>query len=324
MRITNRILVVVDPDLGDSQASISRGAWLAGKQEVGLELFVCFSEALGQGDFYTDARGLEKVRLQMVKQRREHLEKIAEPLRDQGLDVSVSVVWDSPLDDGIVRHVLRTAPSMVVKETHYHAKIARVLFSHSDWGLIRKCPVPLLLAKGNGWTEGSPVVASVDPLNTHPSSSALDERILDMANDLAGLTSGHLHVYHGYLEAGNLLPVPAYVPEGMPVTNEQIERAHTDAMNNLMVRHGDNPEAVHVMPGRVEKELPSLVSKLDAGVVVMGAVNRNVLERVLIGSTAERVMDKLPCDLLVVKPTWFTTKLGRGHPRFYEGSHVID
>jgi universal stress protein E len=36
--------------------------------------------------------------------------------------------------------------------------------------------------------------------------------------------------------------------------------------------------------------------------VVIGAVSRSRLDRVLIGNTAERVLDKLECDVLVVKP----------------------
>jgi len=34
----------------------------------------------------------------------------------------------------------------------------------------------------------------------------------------------------------------------------------------------------------------------------MGALARSGLKRLLIGNTAERVLDHLPCDLLVIKP----------------------
>jgi universal stress protein E len=35
---------------------------------------------------------------------------------------------------------------------------------------------------------------------------------------------------------------------------------------------------------------------------VLGAIARGRLRERLIGSTAERVLDRLPCDTLVVKP----------------------
>jgi universal stress protein E len=37
----------------------------------------------------------------------------------------------------------------------------------------------------------------------------------------------------------------------------------------------------------------------------MGAVSRSRLERLLIGNTAEHVLDELDCDVLIVKPPGF-------------------
>jgi universal stress protein E len=43
----------------------------------------------------------------------------------------------------------------------------------------------------------------------------------------------------------------------------------------------------------------------------MGAVSRRGLDRLLIGSTAERTLDRLNCDVLVVKPRGFRTNVPR-------------
>ncbi|MEO0632104.1 MAG: universal stress protein, partial [Planctomycetota bacterium] len=39
--------------------------------------------------------------------------------------------------------------------------------------------------------------------------------------------------------------------------------------------------------------------------MVMGAVSRGFLERTFIGNTAEQVLDRMPCDLLIIKPANF-------------------
>jgi universal stress protein E len=57
--------------------------------------------------------------------------------------------------------------------------------------------------------------------------------------------------------------------------------------------------------GLAHEELPALAKDLGALVVVMGAVARNPLKRLFIGSTAERTLGQLPCDMLIVKPAWF-------------------
>jgi universal stress protein E len=42
-------------------------------------------------------------------------------------------------------------------------------------------------------------------------------------------------------------------------------------------------------------------------IVVMGAVSRSGLKRLIIGNTAERLLGELPCDLLIVKPASFAS-----------------
>jgi universal stress protein E len=37
----------------------------------------------------------------------------------------------------------------------------------------------------------------------------------------------------------------------------------------------------------------------------MGVIARRGFDRLFIGSTAERVLDRLPCDLFIVKPAGF-------------------
>jgi universal stress protein E len=48
--------------------------------------------------------------------------------------------------------------------------------------------------------------------------------------------------------------------------------------------------------------LPALVEELYAAVVVMGAISRSAIDRGFVGSTAERLLDELMCDVLVVQP----------------------
>jgi universal stress protein E len=55
--------------------------------------------------------------------------------------------------------------------------------------------------------------------------------------------------------------------------------------------------------------LPRIVGKHRASVVVMGAVSRSALARLFIGHTAERVIDALKCDVLIVKPRRFKTRV---------------
>jgi universal stress protein E len=63
------------------------------------------------------------------------------------------------------------------------------------------------------------------------------------------------------------------------------------------------------MLGSAVDLLSEEAERVRADIVVMGAVARSRLKRLFIGSTAERVLDHLPCDVLIVKPADFTSDL---------------
>jgi universal stress protein E len=68
----------------------------------------------------------------------------------------------------------------------------------------------------------------------------------------------------------------------------------------------------HLLPRHAVDAIPACAKDLKAGLVVMGAVSRSGLKRLLIGNTAERILDALACDVLVVKPARFAAKVPRG------------
>ena len=60
--------------------------------------------------------------------------------------------------------------------------------------------------------------------------------------------------------------------------------------------------SVHVLDGLAHVCLESAVKQQNADFLVMGAVARRGVKKLLIGSTAARVLDRLPCDLVIIKP----------------------
>jgi universal stress protein E len=73
-------------------------------------------------------------------------------------------------------------------------------------------------------------------------------------------------------------------------------------MDKLTAKHATKLESTQVIEGETREVLVDAVDKLRADVVVIGAVSRGALKRLALGSTAERVLDFVPCDLLIVKP----------------------
>jgi universal stress protein E len=234
-------------------------------------------------------------------------------MREDGIEVGVDAAWDRPLDEGIVRKAAAAGCDLVVKDTHYHSVLKRAFFSNTDWNLIRDCPQPLLLVKPHPRPQPLRIAAAVDPLHGNDKPAALDHRIVETANELAQAAGAELHVLHCFDDralSAMMLPSPA-VPLSPPLIDAaavaEIETTHRTAVAGLLTDLGLDPALATVGRGSPADWLPATAEALGIGMLVTGAVSRSALERVLVGSTAEQVLDRLPCDLLVVKPAGFVT-----------------
>jgi universal stress protein E len=80
-------------------------------------------------------------------------------------------------------------------------------------------------------------------------------------------------------------------------------------LEKFMVAHALPPSSLSMRLGVASQVLPELAGALNVDLLVMGAVSRSGLERIFIGSTAEQVLEALPCDVLVLKSPDFAAAL---------------
>lgn len=307
MRTFKRILAVVDPT-AKVQPAVHRAAWLAGKTGASLELLVCYYNEYLSGNRMFDADSLRYARQEVLAGFEKLLDELARPWRAQGVSVSNTVLWHHPLHEAVVRHAKAIGADIVFKDTHHHSVLERALFTHSDWALIRTCPVPLWLVRPMDFPEAPVLVAAVDPFHQHDKPAALDDEILGVASLLARAAGAELHAFHAYDPriAVATATANAYIPVSLPLDEieKEMHAQHEKRLGEMTDFHGISREHSHLAAGPAHEELPSIARELGASLVVMGAVARNRLKRLFIGSTAERTLEHLPCDLLVVKPGW--------------------
>ena len=312
MVANNKILVDVDPT-ADTHPAVERAIWLAKAYGADLELFICEYDPYLAGDRFSDSTGLQKARDSLLKERRNRLEKLAATAEDAGVSATVDVVWDHPIDEAIIRKVHSSQPLMVVKDTHYHPVLKRTIFSNTDWGLIRECPASLMLVKPKSFGEPVRILAAVDPLHHHDKPAELDQLIMSIGQEMASRSKGELSVFHCFdptpaiAGASTTMATPIAVP--VSEVTEALEQQHKEAMEKLCAGYDVPRDRVHIHQGTPEELLPELADQQRTDVVVMGAVSRRGLKRIFIGHTAERVLDRLPCDLVIVKPSGFSAAL---------------
>ena len=70
---------------------------------------------------------------------------------------------------------------------------------------------------------------------------------------------------------------------------------------------GNNKPKINILKGNPKKLIPKLANELDASLVIMGTVCRTGILGLIVGNTAETVMNKVDCSILAIKPQKFVS-----------------
>lgn len=301
MSSIHNILVIVDPT-AQQQTAVAKAAVLAEKFQARLDLFICDTKAA------RDLRLAEHLRTSPTAPFEDNLwqilDSLAAPLRERGIDVTRDVLTADPLHTALLDRVKHTCADLVVKDTHHHTVAHRTFLTNTDWELIRGCPVPLLLVKPAPWSPGHRIGAALDPGHLDDKPRLLDRCILQEAERLAKVLDRQLHAFHAYIPAAMVAVAVAVPPLVVDIPAEALaeeRKAKLKELSALTSDYGVSAANIHLETGAVTEVLCRLARECEIDIMVMGAVSRRALKRILIGSTAETVLERLPCDLLVVK-----------------------
>ena len=299
-----KILVIVEPDIHPSEV-VARATWLAGLTNCDLDLVLCDPDigTLREGFFVSnEARDIaDRIRVAQ----REMIEDLAGPPREAGIEVTTDVLEERPIADGVLHRAVDINPRFVVKGTQYHSAAERSIFVDTDWQLLRSCRYPLWLVKPHDIRERPVIIAAVDPTHSHDKPASLDFVIAKHALDIGRATQGEVHLLHTYhrLIGVGREATRTFKPIELPLEqlSEKIQKEHREKLDALARATGIDEEHTHQLPGDTKEILPTFARTKSADLVVMGALARWGLKRAILGSTAEKVLDHLPCDILIVR-----------------------
>jgi universal stress protein E len=236
----------------------------------------------------------------------EMIDELALPARQRGVRVITSVLDQRPVADGVVYTALNRNPLYVVKGTRYHSQAERAIFVDTDWQLIRSCPFPLWLVKPHPLAGRLTIIAAVDPTHGSDEPARLDAAIVSRAQEVASRAGGEVHLLHTFepLQGIGKAATRTFKPIRLPVAelSERMAQEHREKLEALAAASGIDGAHTHLLPGSTRDVLPYMAREWNADLVVMAAISRSGVKRVTIGSTAEKVLDHLPCDILVIRP----------------------
>lgn len=177
--------------------------------------------------------------------------------------------------------------------------------------LFRKSPCPVWVIRPTR-ARHQRVIAAVD---ADPEQASLNRAIMDAAASIAG-DDGELLVVNVWELFGEAtMRSSAFVQ----VDADEIQRrrrdlraAHERALVELVADRRDADRwDVHVVEGPAGPTIAQVVNRQRATSLVIGTVARSGLSGLVMGNTAERLIDEVSCSVLAVKPDDFVSPVGR-------------
>lgn len=283
---SKQILVVIDP-LTDDQLALNRAVHIAADLDANLLLFCCCY--LSEEEMASYSSRKEAKRSHMAETSA-WLKELATPLKAQGLDVDCETVWNQKWEVMVAQAAARTGAHLVVKSSFQHSALTRKFSRTSDVYLMRTASCPVLLVKSDDAWQNNIILAAVSlDAKDEGEHSLLNNRILTYGHRLAKATGGELH----------LVSALENTPDLAALFNS-LEDDTLSADEIAAQRFGVPIARMHVKPGNAKLAITEIAQTLHADVVIIGTVARKGLAATLLGNTAEKVLDALETDVMVV------------------------
>lgn len=299
-----KILAVVDPTV-QKQKSIDRAIELAQKNGGNITAFLSiydFSYDLTTMLSYDERETMKQA---MIDDKVEWVTNlIAAKTENSDIEIQVKVVWHNRPYESIIIESIQGNYDLIVKGTHKHDTLKSVIFTPTDWHLLRKAPTSVLLVKEHDWPSNGQVLAAVNVGTEDEAHRQLNDKVTKVAHEMAAVLKANVHLVNSYpgTPVNIAIEIPEFDPQGY---NESVKGYHNKSMQKHAEQFQVPAENCHVKEGLPEDVIPNVATEIDAELVIIGTIGRHGISAALIGNTAEHVIDMLDCDVLALKPDGF-------------------
>ncbi|WLH38091.1 universal stress protein [Pseudomonas sp. FP2196] len=249
-----------------------------------------------------DHSAMAQAREGYLQMHRQWLEQQARFQRSAGVQVTTEVVWARATPAHVLEYVNDFHADLVIKDAHHVPTLNRAFHHPLDWELLRDCPACVHLVTEAANPKPLKILAAIDLSHLEDLTHGLNDRILDLASTLASTCDASLHL----LNVSNWSVVG---DAAMSVPNLSLDHSLRDAINDtqqeafhtLAERYGVDEKHRHVLTG-IPYRVVELFARQNAfDLVVLGTTYHHGFDG-FIGGTAECLVNRAPCSLMMVKP----------------------
>lgn len=248
---------------------------------------------------------------------RKQLELDAEKLRqlawEEGIDAEVHIVAGKPrqLIAGLIAEF---GVDLVIKLADPSGALVRNQLTGNDLALLRKCPVPVLMMACRDQLPDftGRILVAVDAGDPDTDAVALNRNLLLYGDYLSSQEKAELHVVTVWNLPVNQPALRMLGDEEIYDLQESTHQRYRQRLDKALVDAGIDPKSdklkVHLLKGSAAREIQNLANEINVDLIVMGTLSRHA-RGMLMGNTAENILNNIYCSILAVKPEGFVSPL---------------
>ena len=225
---------------------------------------------------------------------REKLDALA---AGSGVNTSVIVQKGDPISV-IAEHVDSIGDAMIVMGVHNRRGLKRLLGSTAH-GVLNHTDGPILLvhADEHETTQYDNIVVALD---TSPSMTDVLEHALPYIKHAKQFKI--VTVVQSLVTTMGSLQASAFATS-WPMTDmqEDMVKAVKSTITEAVTGAGLSADCIQIIEGDPAHEVCSAAEAQGAELIIMGSGQRNIVDRILLGSTAHGVLNNTPCDVYIAR-----------------------
>ncbi|MCD4779538.1 MAG: universal stress protein [Candidatus Omnitrophica bacterium] len=299
MKRFKNILLVSDLKPG-GRSALERAVVLAERNQADLTIV----------DFINDLpKALRKIQADVFKVKKKHMEDAVASIQGNVSNVYCQILQGRSFVE-IIRKVLRDKHDLVIIPAEGKTRFKEQIFGSTSMHLMRKCPCPVWVIKPTRRKKYFHILVAVELSELDNSRKLLNTKIMDLASSLAKWDQSDLHIIYAWKIYGeSFLEGVSY--DEMRKLDRETKNEYKKKMNLLLTNYELNKAStkVHINKGAAIDVIPAAVRKYHIDLIVMGTLCRTGLAGVLIGNTAEGVLQQVNCSVLTVKPDGFVSPI---------------
>jgi nucleotide-binding universal stress UspA family protein len=246
----------------------------------------------------------------ILQEERHSLEQFIATIRNAGIQVDGKTMNGIPFIE-IIQEVLRNQHDLVMITAEGEGDPKEMLFGNTTMHLMRKCPCPVWVVKPGQPKQINRILAAVDLVPDDMVRLDLNTKIMELSTSLARFGLCELLIVHAWRMYGEsiLTGRVGFSTEEVVRLLQETQDAHRHWLIELLQQHplDDVKYEAYLLKGEAGVLIPKLAQAKAVDLIVMGTVSRKGVAGLLIGNTAEKVLRRVNCSMLTVKPEGFTS-----------------